>query len=93
MSIWLILLAVVVVGGAFWFLNRKGSNSAETTVNEVKEEVKQALDVNHDGKVNVEDAKAAVEVVKTKTKAAAGKAKTAVKAASAKAKSTSKTKK
>ena len=63
------------------------------TVNEVKEEVKQALDVNHDGKVTVEDAKAAVEVVKTKTKAAAGKAKTAVKAASAKAKSTSKTKK
>ncbi len=78
MSVLLVLLAAVVVGGAYWFLTRKDSDAA---VKNAVDEVKDVLDVNNDGKVNVEDAKAAVDVVKTKTKAAAGKAKTATKKA------------
>ena len=76
MSLWLLLLAAVVVGGAYWVLTRKDTNE---TAKAVADEVKETLDVNKDGKVNVEDAKVAVEVVKTKTKAAAGKAKAAAK--------------
>lgn len=76
MSLWLLLLAAVVVGGAYWVLTRKDTDE---TAKAVADEVKETLDVNKDGKVNVEDAKVAVEVVKTKTKAAAGKAKAAAK--------------
>lgn len=76
MSLWLLLLAAVVVGGAYWVLTRKDSNE---TAKAVADEVKETLDVNNDGKVNVEDAKVVVEVVKTKTRAAAGKAKAAAK--------------
>lgn len=75
MTLWLILLAVVV-GGAYWVLTRKDTNE---TAKAIADEVKETLDVNNDGKVNVEDAKVAVEVVKTKTRAAAGKAKAAAK--------------
>ncbi len=82
MTLWLILLAAVVVGGACWVLTRKDSNATAKTI---ADEVTEKLDVNNDGKVNVEDAKVAVEVVKTKTKAAAAKAKTTAKKAVAKA--------
>ncbi len=90
MSIWLLLLAVAVVVGAWWIL-KKDPTSVDAAVNEVKEEVKDALDVNNDGKVNVEDAKVAVEVVKTKAKATATKAKaTATKAKATAMKATTK---
>ena len=82
MTLWLILLAAVVVGGAYWVLTRKDSNA---TAKAIADEVTEKLDVNNDGKVNVEDAKVAVEVVKTKTKAAAAKAKTTAKKTVAKA--------
>ncbi len=91
MSIWLLLLAVAVVVGAWWIL-KKDPTSVDAAVNEVKEEVKEALDVNNDGKVNVEDAKVAVEVVKTKAKATATKAKATVKKATTKAVGSAKTK-
>lgn len=87
MTLWLILLAVVVVGGAYWVLTRKDTNE---TAKAVADEVKETLDVNNDGKVNVEDAKVAVEVVKTKTRAAASKAKVAAGNVKAAAKSTAK---
>lgn len=90
MTLWLLLLAVVVVGGAYWVLTRKDTNE---TAKAVADEVKETLDVNNDGKVDVEDAKVVVEKVKTRTKAVAGKAKTAAVKATSKAAGSAKTKK
>jgi hypothetical protein len=84
----LVILLVAVIGVLGWFLwrDRKldeaGSHPLDgATKNSV-------LDVNQDGKVDVQDAIAAAEVVVEKTKKTAAKAKVAAKKTVAKAKET-----
>lgn len=76
------LLVLVAVGYfVFRHLNKTADAAFDVkpVVEEVKTEVKQVLDVNNDGKVDVADVVATVEKVKKGAKKAVGKAKTAVK--------------
>lgn len=78
---WLIGLLVLAVIGfvVYRIVNEKTDSAFEQTpvVHKVEEEIKSALDVNKDGKVNVEDVKEAGKKVKAGAKKAAGKAKAA----------------
>ncbi len=94
MEILIGLLAVLVIGGIWYFNRNKGfdaNQDGKVDLKDVKPVVentvaaaKEVADVNNDGKVTVEDAKeAVVEVAKTVKKTA--KPKTAKKPAAAKA--------
>jgi hypothetical protein len=78
---WLIGLLVIVVVGYIVYRVVTDKNDAafdsNPVVHKVEEELKSVLDVNKDGKVNVEDAKEAGKKVKAGAKKAAGKAKAA----------------
>ena len=68
----LFIIALVVVGGAFWYYNRKSNG----------------LDVNQDGKVDATDAKAAVDNVVSGVKETVEEVKAVEKKVVAKAKDT-----
>ena len=82
---WLLgLLLLAVVGYVVYRVVNDKTDAAfetkvETAVTEVKAEVKEVLDVNKDGKVDLADAKEAGKKVKAGAKKAAGKAKDAAK--------------
>ena len=70
-----ILVLVIVIAGIVWFTMREGNKSATDSLTaaakKVEAKVVAAADLNHDGKVNLEDAKVAVaEVKKVAEKAA-----------------------
>jgi hypothetical protein len=103
----LVILLVVVLGGIGWFIwnerqhEKSGSHPLDsvTTPTAAVPPTPSVLDVNKDGKVDIKDAVAAVEVVKeevkTVAKKATAKAKKAVvevKSAAKKAKAPSKPK-
>ena len=83
-----IIVGLLILGVVLFAIQKKVSKTTPI-VEEIKEEVakaeevviakvKEVADVNKDGKVNVDDAKAVVEVVKTKAKKTTAKvAKTA----------------
>ena len=81
------LIGLLVVAAVAYFVYRKLNKTADTAfdvhpvVDNVKAEVKEVLDVNKDGKVDVADVKEAGKKVKAGAKKAAGKAKKAVKKA------------
>lgn len=100
----LVILLVVVVAGIGWFIwsERQAEKSGSHPLDSVTKP--SVLDVNKDGKVDIKDAVAAVEVVKeevktvakktaTKAKKAAVEVEAKVKTAVKKAKTPSKTKK
>jgi len=78
---WLLgLLLLAVVGYVVYRVVNDKTDAAfetkvETAVTEVKAEVKEVLDVNKDGKVDLADAKAAGKKVKAAGKKAAAKVK------------------
>ena len=81
------LIAVVVIGFIVYrIVNEKTDSEFEQNpvVHKVEESIKSALDVNKDGKVNVEDVKEAGKKAKAGAKKAAGKAKDAAKKVKAK---------
>lgn len=83
----LVLLVVAVVGVAYWaYTNLVGDKTLKQAADEItfgaavaeaKADVAKVLDVNNDGKVNVEDVKEAGKKVKAGVKKAATKAKAA----------------
>jgi predicted negative regulator of RcsB-dependent stress response len=100
----LVILLVVVLGGIGWFIwsERQAEKNGSHPLDSVTKP--NVLDVNKDGKVDIKDAVAAVEVVKeevktvakktaTKAKKAAVEVETKVKTAVKKAKAPSKPKK
>lgn len=96
MEIVLIAL-VVVVGGTFWYFNRKSKSfdvnqdgkvdaaDVKAAVQNVVSGVKETADVNKDGKVDAADAKVVVEKATTEVKKAATKTKAAAKKVAEKA--------
>jgi FtsZ-interacting cell division protein ZipA len=84
----LIILLVAVIGVLGWFLwkDRKFEESGSHPLDAPTK----MLDVNKDGKVDLQDAVAAAEVVVEKTKKTAAKAKTTAKATAAKVKTAAK---
>jgi len=79
-----IIVGLLILGVVLFAIQKKVSKTTPI-VEEIKEEVakaeeiviakvKEVADVNKDGKVNVDDAKAATEVVKTKVRKTTGKA-------------------
>ena len=63
--IWIALL-VVVVAGAYWLMFRE--EDAPVTLKAMTEKAKVVADVNHDGKVDMKDAMAAVTEVQKEVK-------------------------
>ena len=82
----LVILLVAVIGVLGWFLwkDRKFEESGSHPLDSATKN--SMLDVNNDGRVDLQDAVAAAEVVVEKTKKTATKAKVAAKKTVAKAK-------
>jgi hypothetical protein len=85
----LVILIAIIVAALGWFLwngRKPGDSQSHPLDGATKNAVVEALDVNKDGKVDIQDAVAAAEVVVEKTKKTATKAKAKVKETAAKAK-------
>lgn len=80
----LVILLVVVIGVLGWFIWKDAKNTVNGT--HPLDGATKMLDVNNDGRVDLQDAVAAAEVVVEKTKKTATKAKVAAKKTVAKAK-------
>lgn len=78
----LVILLIVVVGVVGWWIWNEGKKEKS---GHPLETITKKLDVNHDGKVDVKDAVAAVEIVKEEAKVVVEKTKKAAKKTKAKA--------
>ena len=83
----IVIIAVVAVVAIGWWIWKEGKHEAN---GHPLESFTQKLDVNNDGKVDVQDAVAAAEVVVEKTKKVAAKTKAVAKAAATKVKAPAK---
>lgn len=63
--IWIALVAAAMLG-AYWFIFRE--EDAPITLKAMTEKAKEVADVNHDGKIDIQDAVAAVAEVKKEVK-------------------------
>ena len=73
-----ILAILVVLGVGIYLFNRKATSAPAPvlkTTKKIEEVVVKAADVNHDGKVDLKDAVAAVKAVEDTTKVVVNKAK------------------